>query len=280
MSHGGMMVTQNIQFGPKETKFLFTLEEEGRSIFTADDANRILGSGHSSSLSVISGLKKKGRIREIQKGRYLLIPARAGIEGYWAEEAYVIIPYLIEEYYIGFWTAMNFWGMTEQIPHTVFVVTPKRKKRRVLEFGNQRYEFVTLSRKKFFGFVEEKTAKTKFNISSKEKTIVDGLMHPQYCGGIPEVTKVMWNARKEVNWKTVLEMTERTGVNVVLRRLGYMLETLEIETVISKLILKQIKQYPYHYLDPTAIKKKIEYSNNYGLIINITKNELLGWRDH
>ena len=22
----------------------------------------------------------------------------------------VIIPYLIEEYYIGFWTAMNFWG--------------------------------------------------------------------------------------------------------------------------------------------------------------------------
>lgn len=274
------MVTQNIKLGPQETKLLFTLEEGGMSVFTADDAKRILGSGPASSLLVISGLKKKGRIRQIEKGKYLFIPARAGIEGYWAEEAYVVIPYLIKEYYIGFWTAMNFWGMTEQIPYTVFVVTPKRKKNRVLEFGNQRYEFVTLSRKKFFGFIEEKTAKTKFNISSKEKTIIDGLMHPQYCGGIHEVTKAMWNARKEVDWKTVLEMAERTGVNVVLRRLGYLLETLEIETGISKSIMKQIKQYPYHYLDPTATKKKIEYSKSYGLIINVTKNELLGWRDY
>lgn len=175
---------------------------------------------------------------------------------------------------------MNYWGMTEQIPHTVFVVTPKRKKRRVLEFGNITYEFVTLSRKKFFGFVEEQIDKTKFNVSSKEKTIVDGIMHPQYNGGIPEVTKAMWNARKEVNWKIVLEMAESTRINVVLRRLGYVLEILEIETEISNLIMKQIKQYPYQFLDPTAIKNKIEYSNRYGLIINITKNELLGWRDH
>jgi predicted transcriptional regulator of viral defense system len=115
---------------------------------------------------------------------------------------------------------------------------------------------------------------------SKEKTIVDGIMHPQYNGGIPEVTKAIWNARKEVNWKIVLEMAERTRINVVLRRLGYVLEILEIETEISNLIMKQIKQYPYQFLDPTAIKNKIEYSNRYGLIINITKNELLGWRDH
>jgi len=63
------MVTQNIQLGPKETKLFFTLEEEGRSIFTANDAKRILGSGPAYWL-VISGLKKKGRIREIQKGKF------------------------------------------------------------------------------------------------------------------------------------------------------------------------------------------------------------------
>ena len=124
-----------------------------------------------------------GRIQKIEKGKYLLIPSRAGVEGYWAEDAWTVVPYLIDEYYVGFWTAMNYWEMTEQIPYTVFVVTPKRKKNRVLKFGNQRYEFVTLSQKKFFGFIEEKIGKTKFNISSKEKTIVDGLMHPEYCGG-------------------------------------------------------------------------------------------------
>jgi len=273
------MVTQNIKLGPQETKLLFTLEEKGMSIFTADDAKRIIGSGSASSLLVISGLKKKGRIRQIEKGKYLLVPARAGIDGHWAEYAWVIVPHLIDVYYVGFWTAMNYWGMTEQIPHTVFVATTKRK--RNLEFGNQRYEFVTLSKKKFFGFVKEKADKKEFfNISSKEKTVVDGLMHPQYCGGIPEVAKAMWNARKEINWKTVLEMAQKTGISVVLRRLGYLLKILEIETEISKSIMEQIKQYPYHYLDPTHIKKRIEYSKDYGLIINITKNELLGWRDY
>lgn len=274
------MVAQNITLGPQETRLLFTLEEEGISIFTANGAKRILGSGQASTLLVISGLKKKGRIRQIEKGKYLFIPARAGVEGHWAEETWVIVPRLIDEYYVGFWTAMNFWEMTEQIPYTVFVVTTKRKKKRILEFGNQRYEFVTLSRKKFFGFVEEKAGKAKFNISSKEKTIVDGLMHPEYCGGIPEVTKAMWNARKDINWKTVLAMVERVGVNVVLKRLGYLLETLEIETDVSKLIMKNLKRYPYNYLDPNAAKKKIESSKDYGLIINTTKNELLGWRDY
>ncbi len=104
---------------------------------------------------------------------------------------------------------MSFWGMTEQILHTVFVATPKRKKRRVIGFGNQRYEFVTLSRKKFFGFTEEESNRTKFSISSKEKTIVDGLMHPEYCGGIPEVAKAIWNVRGELDWQKLLEMAKK-----------------------------------------------------------------------
>jgi hypothetical protein len=49
----------------------------------------------------------------------------------------------------------------------VFVATTKRKNS--LEFGNQKFEFVTLSKKKFFGFVEEKASKTETYISSKEK---------------------------------------------------------------------------------------------------------------
>ncbi len=274
------MVTQNIKLGPQETKLLFTLEEKNFSVFTIDDARKILGSGAIATKLVVSGLKQKGRIRQIERGKYLLIPSRAGVGGYWAEEAWVVVPHLIDEYYVGFWTAMDFWEMTEQILYTVFVATPKRKKNKVLEFGDQRYEFVTLSKKKFFGFIEEKSGKTKFNISSKEKTIVDGLMHPEYCGGIPEVTKAMWNVRKEIDWNQVLEMAQQVEVNVVLKRLGYLLDILQIENNISKSTIKKIKLYPYQYLDPNTVKKKIQSSNDYGLIINRTKEELLGWMDY
>ena len=79
------MITQNIKLGANELKLLFTLEEENRSIFTINIAKQILGTSDSSVWNVIYRLKKKGRIEEIQKGKYLLIPARAGYDGSWSE---------------------------------------------------------------------------------------------------------------------------------------------------------------------------------------------------
>ncbi len=112
-------MAQNIRLGPQETKLLFSLETKKMSVFTFDDARNILEGTDSAVWNVVGGLKKKKRLQEIEKGRYLLIPARAGPEGYWSEDPWLIVPQLIDEHYVGFWTAMNFWDMTEQIPYTV-----------------------------------------------------------------------------------------------------------------------------------------------------------------
>jgi predicted transcriptional regulator of viral defense system len=269
-------VTQNLNL---ELRLLLTLEEKGLSVFTKDDAKVILKTTDSSVWHVLNGLVHKKRIRRIERSRYLLIPAKAGIDGNWSEYPWIILPHLIDIYYVGFWTAMSFWDMTEQIPYTIFVATTKRK--RNLKFGNQKFQFITLSEKKFFGFIEEKINKKEFfNISSREKTIVDGLMHPEYCGGIVEVTKAMWNIRKEVNWSTILEMSEKVAINVVLKRLGYLLSILNIEKNIVEQTKEKIKKTPYHYLDPTTNKIKIENSKEFGLIVNRTQDEILGWMDY
>ncbi|MCY4491064.1 MAG: transcriptional regulator [Thaumarchaeota archaeon] len=251
------------------------------SVFTFNGAKSILEGTDSAVWNVIDGLKKKKRLQEIENGKYLLVPARAGLEGYWSEDPWLIVPQLIDEYYIGFWTAMKFWDMTEQIPYTVFVATPKRKKNRILKYRKQKFQFVTISKKKFFGYVELKIGKNNhFNISSKEKTIVDGLTHPEYCGGIVEVTKAMWYMQKEVDWTEVYQLTKKIGINVVLRRLGYLLTILDFEQNLSEKIKKEIVSYPYSFLDPTAAKTKIAYSKNFGLILNRTKDELLNWMDY
>jgi len=270
-------MTRSIVLGPQENRLLLTLAEKEISVFSFDEAKDILQTSNQSVRHVLMELTKKGRLQRIQRGKYLLVPEKAGRELYWAESPWVIVPHLIDVYYVGFWTAMNYWGMTEQIPYTVFVATTKRKNS--LKFGNQKFEFVTISKKKFFGFVEEKASKTEtFNISSKEKTIVDSLMHPQYCGGIPEAAKAMWNAKDDVNWTTVLDMSKKVGVSVVLRRLGYILNILEIEQNIANELKNTFKGY--HFLDPNAIKERIDYSKEYGLIINRPKNRLLGWGDY
>ncbi len=173
---------------------------------------------------------------------------------------------------------MNFWGMTDQIPYTVLVATTKKK--RNFEYGGQRFEFVRLAERKFFGFTQQDAGSgKKFNVSSREKTIVDGLMHSEYCGGIVEITKAMWSARKEVCWHEVLEAAERVQVDVVLKRLGYLLSVLDIEGEISRKIAR-MKKTSVHLLDPLYGRKGATMSKEYGLVVNATRAELLDWMDH
>lgn len=271
------MGIQNIRFGEQETIVLFSLENQRREVFTIKDVKNILHTSNDAVWSVIHGLKRKKRIQQIEKGKYMLVPAKAGVEGYWSEEPWVIVPHLVEKYYIGFLTAMSYWNMTEQIPIMVFVAIGKQKDD--LEFGNLKFKFIKLSNKKFFGYIKEKSSNTEFNISSREKTIVDGLTHPEYCGGITEVTKAMWTSRREINWEEVLKMTKQIGVSVALRRLGYLLSLLKIQ----KNIVKEIEKTNfkgYSILDPRSGKIKYEYSKKFGLILNKTSKELTGWMEY
>jgi predicted transcriptional regulator of viral defense system len=271
------MITRNIKLGANELRLLFTLEEENGSVFSINDAKRILKTSTPSVWNVIYRLKRKGRIEEIEKGKYLLIPARAGYKGSWSEVPYLLVPNIISAYYIGFWTALNYWGMTEQVPNVIFVATTKRKKD--VEFGDTRYEFVTLTKKRFFGYVEENTTRGTFNISSREKTIIDCMLFPKYCGGLDESIKGIWKSRKELDFVKLLEYSNRMEVSVVTRRIGYALELLGLAEEISSQIAS-CRSKGYMWLDSLGPKEVIEYSKKYGLLINRKKDELTGWMEY
>jgi predicted transcriptional regulator of viral defense system len=271
------MITKELTLGRNELKLLFTLEKENKSLFSTQDAKRILKTSQASVWNVLYRLKRKRRVEQIERGKYLLVPARAGYEALWSEAPLLLVPHLIDTYYVGFWTALNYWGMTEQVPRTVFIATTKRK--RDVEYGPTKFEFVKLAKRRFFGFVLEGIAGGTFTISSREKTIVDCLLYPKYCGGLEETVKGIWNARKELNFETLLDFSKRIGVSVVERRLGYVLDTLQIEKKMRS-ELAQAKLIGFMWLDPLGPKKALTYSKEYGLIINRTKKELTGWRRH
>jgi predicted transcriptional regulator of viral defense system len=268
------MSIQNLRLGANELKLLFTLENKGRAAFSIKDAKKILSASDASVWNVIYRLKKKGRIEKIERGKYLLIPAEAGVEGLWSEIPYLILPDILKDYYVGFYSALNYWGMTEQVPGAVFVATLRQRKG--LEYGPNAFKFVRLSKKRFFGSVEEEMSGVKFKVSSKEKTILDCLMYPRYCGGLDEVAKGIWEAKDELDFERLLDYTERLGVSVVNRRLGYILEVLGIEEKAKdRIVLTRFKGYMW--LDPLGPRKVIRYSKKYGLVINRTDKELTNW---
>ena len=83
-----------------------------------------------------------------------------------------------------------------------------------------------------------------------------------------------------MDWDEVYRLSKEMGIDVVVRRLGYLLTVLGREENISEKIRMESDRRPYSFLDPTDVKKRISYSKEYRLILNMTKDELLGWMEY
>ena len=280
----GELDTKNIRFGSNESKLIFTLEKDGNTVFAFEDAKEILGTSNKAVYRVLDRLKLKKRIKQIRSGLYLLSPARSGIEGTWTEHVFTILPKLLgKDYYVGFWSALSYWRMTEQIPQTTYVVTTKRRKN--LTFDNQVIKFVTYSNSRFFGYIREKIGETAFNVSTREKTIVDSLGHLEYAGGISEVAKAIWTTRDVLNIKRMIDDAKEIGIRAVGLRLGYLLDLLDFEKEHYETLLPK-KPTGAPWLDPSAtkrgmmkpLKSETEYSGKWGLRLNVPQKVVLHWK--
>lgn len=233
--------------------------------FTFEEAQELIGSDNSVTKVIISRLEKKGWIERIEKGKYMIIPLGAE-KGKYTLNEFVIGSMLIKPYAIAYWSALHFYGLTEQIPNTVFIQTTARKKNQSIKVFGINYKIVRIKEAKFFGIRREWIEETQINITDKEKTIVDCLDKPQYCGGIIEVAKALKNGSFD---KDRLEVyANKIGNSGVIRRLGFLCDFLGI-----KINLPQIKTKNYLYLDPTM---PLEGQRNakWRLIINLDEKIL------
>ncbi len=66
----------------------------------------------------------------------------------------MIAPYLIEPAAVAYWSALHYWQFTEQMPRTVFVQSPARKRQSEKEILGITFRFVTVVETKFFGVAQ------------------------------------------------------------------------------------------------------------------------------
>jgi predicted transcriptional regulator of viral defense system len=213
------------------------------------------------TLSVIlSRLEDHGFIERIEKGKYLIIPLDSEKGSYTLHE-FVIGSYLIEPSAISYWSALHYYGLTEQIPRTIFLQTTARKKKSRLNVFGLDYQIVRIKTEKFYGLRKEWIEEVPVSITDKEKTIIDCLDKPQYSGGIIEVTKALKTGL--LNQKKLNEYAIKIDNLSVVRRLGYLCDKLGLQ-----LALPPIKSKKYLLLDPT-MPSKGPVNPKWRLIINL-----------
>jgi len=241
------------------------LAKQGNT-FTFIDALKISNLSTESLQKVLYRLQQSGAIERIEKGKYLIIPLGAE-KGKYTLHEFVIGSLLVEPYTIAYWSALNYYGLTEQIPTTVFIQTITRKFNTNPEVFGVQYKIVKIKKEKMFGIRKEWIEETQITITDKEKTMIDCLDKPQYCGGIIEVAKALKN--NKLNRKKLEDYAQRIGNSGVLRRLGYLCELLDL-----KINLPKINTRNYLLLDPTMPGKDTKNAR-WRLIINLD-DKILG----
>ncbi len=244
--------------GDKESFLLLSLARKDKSIFTIDDAKGITKNPKKS----IHSLSKKGWILHLKRGLYAIVPLEIGPKGadVFIIHDFVIASYLTKPYYIGYWSALNYHGLTDEIPRTIFVATLEAKK--PLKILNSDFYFVKLVKKKFFGFESVTIEKNKINISNKEKTMADCLDHPEHAGGIEEVARSIFFNHKELNLELIEKYLSKMGNLTALKRFGYILETCNLKYKPKAKLSKG-----FGLLDPLSPTKG-PYNKKWMLIIN------------
>jgi len=238
------------------------------SVFTYEDIRDITRTSNIKNNTLwvmLSRLEKGGQIERIEKGKYMIIPLGAEKKKYTLNE-FVIGSLLIKPCSMAYWNALNFYGLTEQIPNTVFIQTTERKKKQKAEIFGVKYKIVSIKDAKFFGIRKEWIENTQINITDREKTIIDCLDKPQYCGGVIEIAKALKN--NEFDKERLINYAKNIGNSGVMRRLGYLSDFLGTDINVPKINTRN-----YLYLDPTMPREGFKNAK-YKLIINLNLDNL------
>ena len=226
----------------RKIDFLSKLAKEGET-FTIDDAHKITHIERHYLRKILYRLEKSGAIERIERGKYMIIPLH-GKKGEYTLHEFVIGSLLVKPYIIAYWSALNHYGLTEQISTTVFLQTISWKRKQEIKVFGVKYRIVRIKESKFFGIRKEWIEEVQINITNKEKTIIDCLDKPQYCGGIIEVAKAL--RKGEFDKDKMAMYASKIRNSAVIRRLGHLCDLLQID-----ISLPEIDTRNYICFDPT-----------------------------
>jgi len=241
---------------PQEYELIQKVVSSGLTVFSPDDVSRLLGWGKERAYRVIHNLKKKGIATSLQ-GKYVISPM------FHEYNPLVVASCVVWPSYISFWTALNFYKFTEQLPRTIFVATTRQKKK--LEFDGNRVRFVQISGKRFFGYQEI----NGIIIAEKEKAFLDSLLLSRYSGGITEISKCLRNAWDELDKEKLVQYSLKMGNKSLVKRLGYLIQSNNLR--ISEELLYTLKKSigkGYSKLDPQP-EKRGNRDDEWQLILNV-----------
>lgn len=253
----------------REALILTRLASQNRTIITITDIQDVIDVSYDDAKKIANNLVHKKWLDRLKSGTYLIVPLAAGEAGEYTEHEFVIASHLADPIYISYWSALNYHGLTEQVPTTVFAATREQIPTRTIH--GVTYTFITLTETKFFGFEQRAIDAHTVHVATVEKTIIDCADHPEHCGGILELAKGLANAT-DLDNELLVDQLLQIENGAAIKRVVYLTDLLDIELK-GRDTLVEAFTTGYSKLDPTQGDEG-HYSNKYRLLVNVSESTI------
>ncbi len=260
--------------GPQAARLVAELHERGKTLFSHADVEEITSLQAKSARNFVAALVQRGVASRLKPGLFILVPFELGHERDYIGSPYVVARELVggADYFVSHASAMDLHQMVTQPQLVVYTTTPQAIRPRVV-LGTE-FRFVRCKPEHLFGATDHWVTKTeKVRVSDLERTIIDGLKQSEYCGGFTEVAKGFWMRSDNIDYGKLVDYALRLDVGSVFRRLGFLLETFEVDAPHELDRLQENLTPAYAILDP-LLPDEGKYMARWRLRLNVDPDEI------
>lgn len=251
----------SVRYGGHGIALLRALADRSASTFTVDQARaaaRSVGIAESYLSVLLHRLQRAGFVDRLKHGTYTFAGSIPGVVDV---HAFSIAMALIDPCAVSGWAALNHHGLSEQIPHVIALLTPKRvvtpamrgvskTDPSVWEVAGQRYEIVNTVPANFFGYEEVWMGESRVQILDRERALLDCFASPRKFGSLSEAFGILEEHLHDIDVQRLIAHAQRFSKRVAAKRVGYALETLGVASSMLE-PLRALPMLGHRPLDPT-----------------------------
>lgn len=231
-----------LRLGPIETQVIARLTYESKVFISAQELDAIFKFSPTDRAKIVSRLKKKNILTPIKRGLYIFSPLESGPSGRGVDEMLIPSFYFPEgNYYIGYSTMFNYYGFTEQIFQTLYVLNTSFNKKKVI--CGIAFKFLKVSQERMYGIKKIEIKGRSVMVSDKERTLIDLLYFNKSVGGISPALEIVKKViqGQQCNIKRIIGYASKFPNVTIRKRIGILLESLGINDAALDPLARSVK---------------------------------------
>ena len=172
----------------------------------------------------MSGMIKEEKMVRVKRGLYIVLEPLETPEKF-SYDRFLISSKLRKKYYLGFHTALEFYGCAHSAFNTVYICINRKNRFKNFTFRKTAFKPVYTDQVEL-GVKRHNYLSHIITVSTKERTFIDCLNRTKYAGGWGECLKSL-EGLSGVNFNKLLEIADSFDNDLLYRKTGIILQKLK-----------------------------------------------------